>query len=91
MTETKAAPAKRTAEDVEVIIRRASAGDWLFVQRKFDMTRAEIAEDVGMLSVVLAFLIGKQTGGITDLDQLLNMPGDELEAYLNLEEDSPKA
>lgn len=86
MAETASTPAKRTQDDVTVIINRASVGDWLFVQRKLDMTRTEIGEDAGVLSVVLAYFIKKSEGPGASLDEFLNMPMEDLTAFLNIEE-----
>lgn len=79
---------KRTAEDIEVVLNRTSVGDWLTAQRKLDMTRDQITEDTGVLSVVLAYFIQKQEGPGADLMHWLNAPMSELTDFLNIEEDA---
>lgn len=94
MAEVKNTPEapKRTSSDIEVIVKRASVGDWLHVQRELDMTRAEVTEDIGTMQVALAYFIAKREGPGATVAQFVAMPQEDLTAFLNLaeDEDSPK-
>jgi hypothetical protein len=89
MAETKNVPVeapKRSLDDLIVVLRRAPVADWLHVQRTLEMDRAEITADEGVLSVVAAYFIEKRAEGNCDLNKWLYADGDDLQAFLNLEE-----
>jgi len=85
------ADAKRTADDIQTLIKRSTQKQWLTAQQVLDMSRKELLEDDGAMQVFIAVLIGGGT-----FEHWLNAPLEDLEAHLNLadaedEGDAPAA